>query len=91
MINNPHQHIKSSSLIKRIVKDYISSHTSTIVYALTMMIVSSAATGFHAWLVQPALDDVLINSNKNMLVLIPIIIIGSLISFLSCNLLISFT
>ena len=40
-----------------------------------MMIIASGATGFHAWLVQPALDDVLINSNKNMLIILPLIII----------------
>ena len=55
---------KSSELIKRIINKYIRNHSSTIFYALIMMIVSSAATGFHAWLVQPALDYVLINSNN---------------------------
>ena len=40
-----------------------------------MMVIAAAATGFHAWLVQPALDDVLINSNKKMLLIIPLVII----------------
>ncbi len=40
-----------------------------------MMIVSAAATGLHAWLVRPALDEVLIKGNKEMLFLIPIAII----------------
>ena len=40
-----------------------------------MMIVSAAATGLHAWLVRPALDEVLINGNKEMLFLIPFAII----------------
>ena len=69
------KHTKSSTLIKRIIKDYISKHSSTILYAFFMMIISSAATGFHAWLVQPALDHVLINSNKTMLIAIPLAII----------------
>mgnify|MGYP003305351753 CR=1 FL=1 len=40
-----------------------------------MMIVSAAATGLHAWLVRPALDEVLIKGNKEMLFLIPIAIV----------------
>ena len=40
-----------------------------------MMIISAGATGLHAWLVQPALDEVLIKGNKDMLFLIPIAII----------------
>ena len=69
------KHVKSSSLIKRIIKDYIAEHYTIILYAFLMMIISSAATGFHAWLVQPALDYVLINSNKNMLIIVPLAII----------------
>tara|TARA_B100001123_G_scaffold422751_1_gene532083 strand:+ start:5 stop:1675 length:1671 start_codon:yes stop_codon:yes gene_type:complete len=40
-----------------------------------MMIISAASTGLHAWLVRPALDEVLIKGNKEMLFLIPIAII----------------
>ena len=43
---------------------------------LIMMIISAGATGLHAWLVSPALDEVLIKGNKEMLFLIPIEIIG---------------
>ena len=42
-----------------------------------MMIIASAATGFHAWLIQPALDDILINANGSMLIIIPLLIIFS--------------
>tara|TARA_Y100000996_G_scaffold54151_1_gene36880 strand:- start:428 stop:2089 length:1662 start_codon:yes stop_codon:yes gene_type:complete len=48
------------------------------------MIISAASTGLHAWLVRPALDDVLIKGDKDMLVLIPIaIVITTLIKGLS--------
>jgi subfamily B ATP-binding cassette protein MsbA len=40
-----------------------------------MMMISAGATGLHAWLVRPALDDVLIKGDKQMLLLIPIAII----------------
>ena len=69
------KHIDTSLLINRIIKNYIRNHFATIIIAFIMMIISSAATGFHAWLVQPALDDVLINSNREMLYLIPLAII----------------
>ena len=42
-----------------------------------MKVIASAATGFHAWLVQPALDDILINANGRMLIIIPLLIIFS--------------
>ena len=51
------------------------SHKLKIILALFMMVISAAATGLHAWLVRPALDEVLIKGNKEMLFLIPIAII----------------
>ena len=61
--------------IERIVTKYLFSHKVKIFLALLMMIISAAATGLHAWLVRPALDEVLIQGNKEMLYLIPIAII----------------
>jgi len=68
---------KSSSIntIKRIINNYLFSHKFKIFLALIMMVVSAGATGLHAWLVRPALDEVLIQGNKEMLLLIPIAII----------------
>ena len=63
------------SVINRLIFDYLFSHKYIIFLALLMMIVSAAATGLHAWLVRPALDEVLIKGNKEMLFLIPIAII----------------
>ena len=48
-------------IIKRLIWNYIFPHKYKILLALLMMIVSAAATGLHAWLVRPALDEVLIN------------------------------
>ena len=66
---------KKQSVTSRIVFDYLMSHKLKIILALLMMIISAAATGLHAWLVRPALDEVLIKGNKEMLFLIPIAII----------------
>ena len=63
------------SVINRLIFDYLISHKYIIFLALLMMIVSAAATGLHAWLVRPALDEVLIKGNKEKLFLIPLAII----------------
>ncbi len=66
---------KKQSVTSRIIFDYLMSHKLKIILALFMMVISAAATGLHAWLVRPALDEVLIKGNKEMLFLIPIAII----------------
>jgi len=62
-------------VINRLIFGYLSNHKFTILIALLMMIISAAATGLHAWLVRPALDEVLIKGNREMLFLIPFAII----------------
>ncbi len=66
---------KKQSVTSRIIFDYLMSHKLKIILALFMMVISAGATGLHAWLVRPALDEVLIKGNKEMLFLIPIAII----------------
>ena len=66
---------KNKNIVSRLIKEYIFTHKFKILFALLMMTVSAAATGLHAWLVRPALDEVLIKGNKEMLFLIPIAII----------------
>ncbi len=66
---------KKQSATSRIVFHYLMSHKLKIILALFMMVISAGATGLHAWLVRPALDEVLIKGNKEMLFLIPIAII----------------
>tara|TARA_Y100000590_G_scaffold462142_1_gene625499 strand:+ start:173 stop:1933 length:1761 start_codon:yes stop_codon:yes gene_type:complete len=65
----------NKKIIKRLIYQYIFPHKLNIFFALFMMIISAAATGLHAWLVRPALDEVLIKGNKEMLLLIPVAII----------------
>ena len=65
----------NKKIVHRLIWKYIFPHKFTVLFALMMMMVSAAATGLHAWLVRPALDEVLINGNKEMLLLIPVAII----------------
>ncbi|PPR46735.1 MAG: Lipid A export ATP-binding/permease protein MsbA [Alphaproteobacteria bacterium MarineAlpha5_Bin9] len=66
---------KNKKIILRLIKNYISPHKYRILFALLMMIISAGATGLHAWLVRPALDEVLIKGDRQMLYLIPFAII----------------
>ena len=70
--NMKNLNVNKNSVISRLINNYLLSHKFTIFFALIMMIISAGATGLHAWLVQPALDEVLIKGNKEMLFLIPI-------------------
>ncbi len=67
--------MNKKNTVIRLIKNYIYPHKISIFVALLMMIVSAGATGMHAWLVQPALDEVLIKGDRQMLILIPIAII----------------
>ena len=58
--------ISRKDIIKRIIINYLLPHKLKIFLALVMMIISAGATGLHAWLVRPALDEVLIQGNKEM-------------------------
>ena len=67
--------MNKNNTVKRLIKNYLFPFKLNILFALIMMMVSAAATGLHAWLVRPALDEVLIKGNRDMLIIIPIAII----------------
>jgi len=53
------------------------NYKSRMVIAILCMIIAALCTGFHAWLVKPALDQVLINADKFYLYFIPIAILAT--------------
>ena len=57
--------------ISKLFLDY----KSKMIIAIFCMIIAALCTGFHAWLVKPALDKVLINADKFYLYFIPIAIL----------------
>ena len=69
------QEIPKKKTVNRLISTYIFPHKYKVLFALLMMVVSAGATGLHAWLVRPALDEVLIKGNREMLFLIPLAII----------------
>ena len=58
----------------RILKLFL-NYKSKMILAVFCMIIAALSTGFHAWLVKPALDNVLVNSDKFYLYFIPIAIL----------------
>ena len=44
-----------------------------MIIAVFCMIIAALCTGFHAWLVKPALDQVLVNANEFYLYFIPLV------------------
>jgi len=70
----------SSAIIKRMLREHIRPYRMKLALAIFCMIVSAATTGINAWMIRPALDDIFLNKNQDMLVVIPLVIfcIGAL-------------
>lgn len=78
-------------LIRRILRDYISQHRTAVVVAIFCMVIAALSTAANAYLLQPALDEIFVNKNRNMLVLIPlavmaVAIIGGAANYAQTNL-----
>ena len=68
--------IKDVDLIKKLIKEYIIPHHKTFLISIALMLVIAGSTAFHAWLIKPALDQVFVKQNKNMLILIPLVVLA---------------
>lgn len=62
-------------LLKRLVKNYIKKHYTKLFFALFCMVVVSASTAIHAWIMQPVLDDIFLKKNAQMLMILPLAIL----------------
>lgn len=65
----------TKNLLKRLVINYVLKHKIKLIIALICMIIVSASTAIHAWMMQPVLDDIFLNKNSKMLFLLPIAIL----------------
>lgn len=61
----------SGYLVRRLYNEHIKRYTKHLAFAICCMIVAAAATAANAWLMQPALDYIFIEKNRDMLMLIP--------------------
>ena len=62
-------------LLKRLIKKYVKKHYFKLFLALFCMVIVSASTAIHAWIMQPVLDEIFLEKNAQMLVILPIAIL----------------
>jgi len=67
----PPARISTRILVDRLVRQYVRPHFGRIAFAVFCMILVAGATAANAWLMQPVLDDVFLNRNREMLYLVP--------------------
>jgi subfamily B ATP-binding cassette protein MsbA len=59
----------------RLLRDYVRPHAAKLVLAAVLMAVVAGTTGLNAWLLQPAIDEVFVAGNANMLWLVPLAVV----------------
>jgi subfamily B ATP-binding cassette protein MsbA len=70
------RNIKSSKIIKRLLTDHVKPYKKEVFIAIFFMIVVAACAAGVVWLTKPAIDKILVQRNKQMLVVIPLIMLG---------------
>jgi subfamily B ATP-binding cassette protein MsbA len=73
-------HYTSKVLIKRLLREHIRPYARQAGFAVLCMLVIALATGANAWMIRPALDQIFIDKNKDMLTVIPlfVLVIGTI-------------
>ena len=59
----------------RLWRDYLRHHLGAIAASSLFMILAAAATGAQAWMVKPALDELLVEGNEDMLWILPMVFV----------------
>ena len=72
---NKIQRSKTLPLVKRLFNDYVRSYKFYIAMAIICMVFAAATTAANAWIMQPVLDDVFLDKNKDMLMILPIAVL----------------
>ena len=62
-------------ILKRLYKDYTKNYINKILLAVLFSILVAASTSATAWLLDPAIDKIFLNSDQSLLLLIPFFII----------------
>ena len=66
----------SASLVARLWREHIRRHLGPIVFAALCMVVAAAATAANAWLLQPVMDEIFLAGNRELLLLVPLAVLG---------------
>ena len=67
--------VSTKQILKRLFNSYIKKHYIKIFISIICMVIVAAATATNAWLMQPVLDDIFINKNKDYIIIIPVVIL----------------
>ncbi len=59
------------AILKRLLREHILHYRKRILFAVFCMIMVATATAANAWMMQPALDKIFIEKNRDMLMVIP--------------------
>lgn len=70
IINNK-QHT-GREIIGRLLREHIAPYKRKLFLAMGCMVIVASCTALNAWMIQPALDQIFIEKNRNMLMLIPL-------------------
>jgi len=73
---NPKLEQSPKQLVKRLWRDYLRHHLGRIVAATLCMVLAAAATGAQVQMVQPALDELLVEGNEELLWILPLAFVG---------------
>lgn len=73
---NTAENTKSMPLLKRLGREYIGHHMGKLALAVFCMIIAAAMTGANAWIMEPVIDGIFLEENRDMLILIPLAILG---------------
>lgn len=63
-------------LVSRLLKNYLSEHVGKIAVAISLMIVVALATGVQVKMLEPAINEVLGKSNKELALMLPILFLA---------------
>jgi len=70
------QNIKSSKVVKRLLLDHVKPYKKEIFVAIFFMVVVASCAALIVWLTKPAIDKILVDRDKYMLVVIPFVMLG---------------
>jgi subfamily B ATP-binding cassette protein MsbA len=68
------QHKKK--LLGRVVRSYVLPYRGRLLVAMGCMIIMAAATAANAYMMQPVMDDIFLNKNRELLLIIPFVLFG---------------
>jgi subfamily B ATP-binding cassette protein MsbA len=70
------QQVPSSTILPRLWQDYVHAHKGRFGLAFICMVLVAGTTALNAWMMQPVLDDIFLNQKRDMLLVLPLIVVA---------------